>query len=203
MTAWPALPYAAWKDSCATLQLWTQIVRQDQARADAMGQPLLARAALCHVDRADHDSPIPYRRSVVPDRFRFRRSRPVAERQRRACPADRAASDVGRGIPRPGVRGTEGSLGSRSRSTTCRMRLRMRSRSPRTVFITPMTATRRTDSGASCCRAITCCRISAAPFSARSSRCISSGAASILRSLAFPAGRRRAIRVASRTCRTP
>jgi hypothetical protein len=24
--AWPALPYAAWKDTCATLQLWTQIV---------------------------------------------------------------------------------------------------------------------------------------------------------------------------------
>ena len=24
--AWPALPYADWKDSCATLQLWTQIV---------------------------------------------------------------------------------------------------------------------------------------------------------------------------------
>jgi hypothetical protein len=23
---WPALPYAAWKDSCTTLQLWTQIV---------------------------------------------------------------------------------------------------------------------------------------------------------------------------------
>ncbi|HTT84051.1 MAG TPA: DUF5996 family protein [Rhizomicrobium sp.] len=23
---WPALPYAAWKDTCATLQLWTQIV---------------------------------------------------------------------------------------------------------------------------------------------------------------------------------
>ena len=23
---WPALPYAAWQDSCATLQLWTQIV---------------------------------------------------------------------------------------------------------------------------------------------------------------------------------
>ncbi len=26
MTAWPDLPYAAWKDSCVTLQLWTQIV---------------------------------------------------------------------------------------------------------------------------------------------------------------------------------
>ena len=26
MTAWPALPYTAWKDSCTTLQLWTQIV---------------------------------------------------------------------------------------------------------------------------------------------------------------------------------
>ena len=24
--AWPALPYAAWQDTCATLQLWTQIV---------------------------------------------------------------------------------------------------------------------------------------------------------------------------------
>lgn len=26
MERWPELPYAAWKDSCATLQLWTQIV---------------------------------------------------------------------------------------------------------------------------------------------------------------------------------
>jgi hypothetical protein len=25
-TAWPELPYAAWKDTCATLHLWTQIV---------------------------------------------------------------------------------------------------------------------------------------------------------------------------------
>jgi Family of unknown function (DUF5996) len=26
LEAWPELPYAAWKDTCATLQLWTQIV---------------------------------------------------------------------------------------------------------------------------------------------------------------------------------
>lgn len=26
LTPWPELPYAAWKDTCATLQLWTQIV---------------------------------------------------------------------------------------------------------------------------------------------------------------------------------
>src|SRR3984885_7134163 len=26
MERWPELPYAAWKDTCATLQLWTQIV---------------------------------------------------------------------------------------------------------------------------------------------------------------------------------
>jgi hypothetical protein len=26
MTAWPDQPYAAWKNSCATLQLWTQII---------------------------------------------------------------------------------------------------------------------------------------------------------------------------------
>ena len=25
-SAWPALPYAAWRDTCSTLQLWTQIV---------------------------------------------------------------------------------------------------------------------------------------------------------------------------------
>src|ERR1700722_7202020 len=25
-TAWPELPLAAWKDTCSTLQLWTQIV---------------------------------------------------------------------------------------------------------------------------------------------------------------------------------
>ena len=24
--SWPALPYAAWRDTCATLHLWTQIV---------------------------------------------------------------------------------------------------------------------------------------------------------------------------------
>src|SRR5215475_9984380 len=24
--AWPELPYAAWKDTCTTLQLWTQVV---------------------------------------------------------------------------------------------------------------------------------------------------------------------------------
>jgi hypothetical protein len=24
--SWPELPYAAWKDTCSTLQLWTQIV---------------------------------------------------------------------------------------------------------------------------------------------------------------------------------
>src|SRR5262245_5688868 len=25
-TAWPALPYSEWKDTCTTLHLWTQIV---------------------------------------------------------------------------------------------------------------------------------------------------------------------------------
>src|ERR1041385_766229 len=25
-TSWPELPYAAWRDTCATLHLWTQIV---------------------------------------------------------------------------------------------------------------------------------------------------------------------------------
>jgi hypothetical protein len=24
--AWPELPYMQWKDTCATLQLWTQVV---------------------------------------------------------------------------------------------------------------------------------------------------------------------------------
>ena len=50
--AWPDLPYAAWQDSCATLQLMDPDRRQDPARADAVAQPFLARAALRHGARA-------------------------------------------------------------------------------------------------------------------------------------------------------
>ena len=41
--AWPALPYEAWKDTCATLHLWTQIVGKIRLAQHALGQPFLAR----------------------------------------------------------------------------------------------------------------------------------------------------------------
>ena len=51
---WPDLPYAAWKDTYATLHLWTQIVGKIRSRADAVGQPLLARHALRIAARPNH-----------------------------------------------------------------------------------------------------------------------------------------------------
>jgi Family of unknown function (DUF5996) len=35
---WPELALAAWKDTYATLHLWTQIVGKIQAHADAVAQ---------------------------------------------------------------------------------------------------------------------------------------------------------------------
>ena len=49
---WPALDYAAWKDTCATLHLWTQIVGKIRLAQTPWTQPLLARPALCHARAA-------------------------------------------------------------------------------------------------------------------------------------------------------
>ena len=44
--SWPALPFDAWKDTCATLHLWTQIVGKIRLAKAPMIEPLVAGAAL-------------------------------------------------------------------------------------------------------------------------------------------------------------
>ena len=58
-TAWPALPYAEWKDTCATLHLWTQIV----GKIRLASTPWLNHSwhvALYVTARGLSTSPIPY-----------------------------------------------------------------------------------------------------------------------------------------------
>ena len=45
--AWPELPTAAWRDTCATLQLWTQIVGKIRLARYAVAEPFLACHAVC------------------------------------------------------------------------------------------------------------------------------------------------------------
>jgi hypothetical protein len=69
-SAWPELPYEAWKDSCATLQLWTQIVGKIR---------LVQTSWLNHswhvvlyvTDRGLTTSPIPYGRRLFQVDFDF------------------------------------------------------------------------------------------------------------------------------------
>ncbi len=50
---WPELPTAAWRETCETLQLWTQIVGKITPRARTLAEPFLARRAVRHRARAD------------------------------------------------------------------------------------------------------------------------------------------------------
>jgi hypothetical protein len=57
---WPELPYAAWKDTCATLQLWTQVVGKVRL-ALTPWQNHSWHVALYVTARGLSTSPIPYR----------------------------------------------------------------------------------------------------------------------------------------------
>ena len=68
--AWPELPYAAWKDTCDTLHLWTQIV----GKIRLAQTPWLNHSwhvTLYVTARGLTTSPIPYRERAVSDRFRL------------------------------------------------------------------------------------------------------------------------------------
>ena len=70
--AWPALAYADWQDTCATLHLWTQVVGKVKLALAPLVQSLVGHRAVRHRARAHH------RRDAVPrsraaDRFRFLR----------------------------------------------------------------------------------------------------------------------------------
>ena len=69
--AWPELDYPAWRDTGATLQLWTQIVGKVRL-ASRPGSTTVARAALCQRARS-RTSPI-HAGAARSDRVRFRRA---------------------------------------------------------------------------------------------------------------------------------
>jgi uncharacterized protein DUF5996 len=51
---WPALPYEAWRDTCQTLHMWTQIVGKVRMELSPFSQPLVACHPVRHPTRADH-----------------------------------------------------------------------------------------------------------------------------------------------------
>ena len=187
---WPSLPLDAWRDTCATLHLWTQIVGKIRlALAPPINHwwhvPLYVTAPRAH-DLAD-----PLWRAHLPDRFRLHRP----------SPGDRRSDgrrDASRCVPRSVAdfhAETHGPA-ARASGSTCG------------IWTTPVEIAdpipfeqdrihaaydpdAATASGTCWCRPTKCSPNSAAGFSARRARCISSGAASISRSPAFPAAPRR------------
>ena len=94
---WPELPYAEWADTCATLQLWTQIVGKTRLALT----PWLNHSwhVTLHVTRARACHPAYSRRRPRPsDRVRLRRSCAVAAHERRPFPPAHAEADDGRGV---------------------------------------------------------------------------------------------------------
>ena len=72
---WPELPTAAWRETCETLQLWTQIV----GKIRLAESPWLNHSwhiALYVTPRGLTTSPIPDGAAQLPDRLRFHRSSP-------------------------------------------------------------------------------------------------------------------------------
>jgi len=177
---WPELPYAAWRDTCETLHLWTQIV----GKIRLAQTPWLNHSwhvALYLTARGLTTSPIPYDGPLLPARFRLCRSCAVGADQRRALPPTHARPKVGCGVPSASYWRRLPNSTSRFPSPRCRARSLIASHSIRTPPTPPTTATMPTVSGACCSRRTTCLHISAPAFSAKRARCIFSGVALIWR----------------------
>ena len=79
--AWPTLPLAEWRDTLATLHMWTQIVGKTQLETRADGESLVAGRAVCDAARA-HDVFDSARRTHVRRRLRFYRPCRVGQSER-------------------------------------------------------------------------------------------------------------------------
>ena len=99
--AWPDLPYAAWKETCATLHLWTQVVGKVRlARTPWLNHswhvPLYVTA------RGLTTSPIPYGQRSFEIAFDLNRARARHHDQRRCPPQHGSGAADGRGLLRRG-----------------------------------------------------------------------------------------------------
>jgi len=94
---WPELPYAAWKETCATLQLWTQIVGKTRLALT----PWLNHSwhVTFDVHRARPRHPIDAcGQPWIADRIRLHQSHPLAAREHRTDPAPCTAADERCGV---------------------------------------------------------------------------------------------------------
>ena len=184
MNAWPELPLTEWADTCATLQLWTQVV----------GKIRLAHAPLVNhwwqvplyvTSRGLTTSIIPYGSRGFQLDFDFIdhaliiQTTDGATENGCAGPAQRCR------FPRRGHGAAAERWALKRGSGRCRSRFRMPCRSIRITCTRHTTRNMPSGSGASWFTPIASAQNSARGSSARSARCISSGAASISRSLGF------------------
>ena len=177
---WPALPFAAWKDTAATLQLWTQVVGKIRLALT----PWLNHSwqvALYVTARGLTTSPIPYKEGTFQIDFDFIdhvlwiRTSGGAFRQLMLRPMTVAEfyADMMIALKELGHRRHDPHHAVRNRRLHS-----VRSRTPCTNPTIPIT---RSASGACSAPRMKCCRISALDSSAKRARCIFSGARSIWR----------------------
>ena len=198
---WPDLSYAAWSETLATLQLWTQIVGKIRLTLTpwlnhSWQTPLYVTA------RGLGTSPIPIGAEIFEIEFDFvvhRLNVRTSRGAERFLPLK--AQSVADFFARPSISSTASAL--RSRSKRRRTKFRIRSAFRRTGRTPPMTRPPPIASGARSCRRIASSSSSAAALSARRARSISSGAASISRSPGSPDAPPRPIRAACPDCPMP
>ena len=176
---WPDLNYSAWRETLATLHLWTQIVGKIRLALT----PWLNHgwhAPLYVTARGLGTSPIPIGAETFEIEFDFVGHRLMVRTSRAPKgPFRSGRSRSPNSIARLSIFSREWAL--RSRSSRRRTKFRTRFVSRTTEPTPPMTPRLPIVSGARSSRPIASSSASAPGFSARRARCISFGAASILR----------------------
>ena len=197
---WPELPISGWRETYDTLHLWTQIVGKIRfARSPWLNHSWHVRA-LCHRarpdDLADPRRPGPSRSSSISLIMRLRISTATARSGSSRWPGNRS-----RFLCRGDGRARRARHSNRHRRDAERI-AGADQVSRWTANMHPTIRMRYVASSRFSSTPTGCSSNSAPASSARPARCISSGAVSISRRRAFPAGRRRVIPAAYRTCRT-
>src|SRR5262245_15504079 len=177
--SWPELPYDAWKDTCATLQLWTQIA----GKIRLVQTPWLNHSwhvVLYLWPRGLTTSSIPYGERTFQLDFDF------LDHALRASTSDGGQAEI-RLAPRSvadfyaDLLRALSQLGIQVRINELPMRFPTRSASVKTTSTRLMTATSPNAFGAYWCSPSVCSASSARRSSASAVRCISFGEASIWR----------------------
>ncbi len=95
LEAWPDLPYEVWRETCATLQLWTQIVGKIRQSLT----PWLNHSwhVTLYVTARAYDLADSFRRTHFSNRLRFHRTFASCRGERRSAAANTPPGAAGRG----------------------------------------------------------------------------------------------------------